>query len=190
MAIDNRNLEVGTRLVANYKKQVYVCTVEKDEEGEGIVFAFEDGKRFKSPSAAGSAVMGGSACNGWRFWSLEGSEPKTGTKAEPAAKTGRTSAKTVTRTAVKSKRNGRKTKHRMIRLFEHQEDVPEGQVRYWCDACMKSFLGLAGAEPEQCPEGHAIVALGQLMKDAQIYLVPIAAGVAVLGLILGTARSD
>ena len=36
----------------------------------------------------------------------------------------------------------------------------------------------------------AIIALGQLKKDAQIYLVPIAAGSAVLGLILGTARSD
>jgi len=28
MAIEDRSLPVGTRLVANYKKQTYVCTVE------------------------------------------------------------------------------------------------------------------------------------------------------------------
>ena len=156
MAIEDRNLEVGTRLVANYKKRAYVCTVESAEEGEGVVFVLEDGKRFKSPSAAGSAVMGGKAVNGWRFWTVEGSEPKTGTQAEPTAKTGRMSAKAVTKKAAKPKRNSRKTKHRMIRPFEHQENVPEGQVRYWCDACMKSFLAFAGLEPEQCSEGHRI----------------------------------
>ena len=55
MAIKDRNLSVGTRLVASYKKERYVCTVEQD--GEGIAFVLEDGRRFKSPSAAGSAVM-------------------------------------------------------------------------------------------------------------------------------------
>ena len=29
MVIENRNLEVGTRLVASYKKTQYVCVVEK-----------------------------------------------------------------------------------------------------------------------------------------------------------------
>ena len=27
--------------------------------------------------------MGGSACNGWRFWSLEGQEPKARTAKKP-----------------------------------------------------------------------------------------------------------
>ena len=84
--IEDRNLEVGTRLVANYKKQAYVCTVGKDEEGK---LTFEvDGKAFKSPSSAASHVMGGQAANGWRFWSVEGAapaEPKATTKAAPAA---------------------------------------------------------------------------------------------------------
>ncbi len=84
MAIENRNLEVGTRLVANYKKQAFVCTVEKDEEGK-LAFVV-DGKRYTSPSAAGSAVMGGTACNGWRFWSLEGDLKERKAKAEPKAK--------------------------------------------------------------------------------------------------------
>ena len=54
MAIEDRNLPVGTRLVANYKKQTYVCTVEAAEDGEGLAFVLEDGSRYKSPSAAGS----------------------------------------------------------------------------------------------------------------------------------------
>ena len=76
MAIEDRNLEVGTRLVASYKKQAHVCTVEEAEESEGTVFVLEDGRKFKSPSSAASAVMGGKTVNGWRFWSVEGAEPK------------------------------------------------------------------------------------------------------------------
>lgn len=52
MAITNRDLPVGTRLVADYRMTRYVYTVEKAEEGEGVVYALEDGKKFKSPSAA------------------------------------------------------------------------------------------------------------------------------------------
>ena len=70
MAIENRDLPAGTRLVATYKKQAIVCTVEA-EDGK-LAYVLEDGKRYKSPSSAGSAVMGGSACNGWRFWCIEG----------------------------------------------------------------------------------------------------------------------
>jgi hypothetical protein len=79
MAIENRTLPVGTRLVASYKKTQYVCTVEQSEDGK-VEYALETGQRFKSPSAAGSAVMNGMACNGWRFWSLE-SESKAQVKA-------------------------------------------------------------------------------------------------------------
>ena len=63
MAIENRDLPIGARLVADYKKARYVCVVEAGEEGKKA-FVLEDGKRFTSPSAAGSAVMGGTACNG------------------------------------------------------------------------------------------------------------------------------
>src|SRR3989338_8622206 len=86
MAVENRNLLAGTRLVANYKKQRYVCTVEAGEGGEGIVFVLEDGGRHKSPSAAGSKVMGGKAVNGWRFWTVEGEEPKAVPQPAPKAK--------------------------------------------------------------------------------------------------------
>ena len=58
MAIEDRNLTVGTRLMANYRKQAHACMVEKADEGGGILFVLEDGRKFKSASSAASAVMG------------------------------------------------------------------------------------------------------------------------------------
>ena len=98
MAIENRNLEVGTRLVANYKKQTYVCTVEAGEGDEGVAFVLGDGKRFKSPSAAGSSVMGGVACNGWRFWTVEGEQATLAVDAAQSAPKERKAGGTRTRT--------------------------------------------------------------------------------------------
>jgi len=56
---------------------------------EGLRYRLEDGREFKSPSSAGSAIMGGSACNGWRFWSVAGTEaakPKAAKKPPKKAK--------------------------------------------------------------------------------------------------------
>jgi hypothetical protein len=47
------DLSAGTRLVANYKKQTYFCTVEAGDNGEGVAFVLEAGQRFKSPSRPG-----------------------------------------------------------------------------------------------------------------------------------------
>src|SRR5436190_14673882 len=72
MAIDGgmrERLEPGMRLVAKYKGEQHVAEIVEGEEGK-VRFRLADGREFKSPSAAGSAVMGGQACNGWRFWSL------------------------------------------------------------------------------------------------------------------------
>ncbi len=68
MPIDNRNLEAGTRLAARYKGATHTCEVVQTEEG--LRYRLADGREFKSPSSAASAVMGGMAANGWRFWSL------------------------------------------------------------------------------------------------------------------------
>src|SRR4030043_834394 len=84
MALENRNLEAGTRLVARYKKQEHTATVVEGEGG-GLRYRLEDGREFKSPSAAGSAVMGGVACNGWRFWSLAGESKPPAPKKERKA---------------------------------------------------------------------------------------------------------
>ena len=74
MAISDRNLSVGTQLVARYKGQPYQATLVETDAGPR--YKLNDGREFKSPSAAGSAVMGGNACNGWAFWSLAGEQPR------------------------------------------------------------------------------------------------------------------
>jgi hypothetical protein len=85
-------LEPGTVLVARYKGTEYRAGVVHDEEGKRR-YRLADGREFKSPSSAGKAVMGGIACNGWRFWSIDerstaASEPvaeSTSTEDTPAA---------------------------------------------------------------------------------------------------------
>jgi len=117
----------------------YVCTVEREKGEDGkLAFVLGDGRRFKSPSSAASAVMGGSAANGWRFWSLEGEAP-----AEPAAE--KPKAK---------KANGNGAKSKLISRTPNQKGMPEGQVRWFCNGCMASFLVEGEAEPEACPQGH------------------------------------
>jgi hypothetical protein len=141
MPVENRNLEPGTRLVANYKKTRYVCTVEAGEEEGSLAFVLEDGSRHKSPSAAGSKVMGGKAVNGWRFWSVEGDEPPAKeTEAQPPEKKARGSRKKSTKVIFKTPR----------------QDVAEGKSSWFCSACMKSFVVDGEDEPQQCPEGHRI----------------------------------
>jgi hypothetical protein len=139
--IENRNLLAGTRLVANYKKARYVCTVEAAGEGEeGVAFVLEDGKRFKSPSAAGSSVMGGKAVNGWRFWSLEGEAP-TATEANAEAK------------PAKAKGGSGKGKKTIYRV-PPGPNLGEGKSRWFCVACMKGFVIEGTDAPTACPEGH------------------------------------
>ena len=137
MAIENRNLEVGTRLMANYKKQAHVCTVEAGEGGEGIAFVLADGKRFKSPSAAAVAITG-VAQNGWRFWSLEGEAPAAKPEGEPKPAKARSG-------------KGKKTLYKIP-----NGKIAEGKNRWFCVSCMKSFLVDDDAVPAACPEGHAM----------------------------------
>ena len=82
MPIEDRNLEAGTVLVARYKKQDRSCEVVQTDNG--LRYKLDDGTEHKSPSSAGKAAMSGVACNGWRFWTVQGTEtPKA--KREPKA---------------------------------------------------------------------------------------------------------
>jgi hypothetical protein len=143
--IEDRNLPTGTRLAARHKGHVYHCVVRsRDEDKVGFTLDCPDhpdlhGKEFKSPSSAGSAVMGGVACNGWRFWSLEGQLPE---RKERKAK------------EPKEPKAKARSKFRTIKKLPNQQGLEEGQVRYWCSACQKSFVVEGDQEPEACPEGH------------------------------------
>ncbi len=150
MPIENRGLLAGTRLVANYKKVQYVCMVGVGEGGK-VAFVLEDGQRFTSPSAAGSAVMGGVACNGWRFWSVEGDTPAP--KAEKASKAAKPKAE---KTAPKPKARKPASKTKLLEKAENQDGAGDGRVRYWCNACKAGVLVEGDERPETCPEGHRI----------------------------------
>ncbi len=134
MPIENRELKPGTRLVARYKNHEHTAAVVEGEQG-GLRYRLEDGREFKSPSAAGSAVMGGVACNGWRFWSLAG-------EAEPAP--------------PKKQRKERKpnAKTQGFHRLPDEEGTAEGTAKYFCDSCMEAFEAPAGEEPATCPKGH------------------------------------
>ncbi len=69
MAIENRNLEPGTKLIARYKKEEYRAEVVAGEEGK-ILYRLADGQEVKRPSSAATAITG-KAANGWNFWSVE-----------------------------------------------------------------------------------------------------------------------
>jgi len=87
VAFENRKLEVGTTLVARYKKEEHQAEVVAGE-GDKTLIRLADGREFTSVSAAGSAVMGGVACNGWRFWSLQGEQPAKAEKPKADRKGG------------------------------------------------------------------------------------------------------
>jgi len=93
MAIQDRNLSVGTKLYARYKGQTYRAEVVLNPNATGdrpIAYKVEgNDELFKSPSAAGTAITE-KACNGWAFWSVgdgaENTGPVTSTKTRPASK--------------------------------------------------------------------------------------------------------
>jgi hypothetical protein len=91
MAITDRNLSIGTQLTAKYKGQTYQATLVESEAGSR--YKLDDGREFKSPSAAGSAVMNGNACNGWAFWSLAGEQTSENSTQPTSAPTPRTRAR-------------------------------------------------------------------------------------------------
>ena len=62
MPIENGELKHGMKLVARYKGDAWTAEVGQTEQG--VRYRLEDGREFKSLSAAGSAIMGGKACNG------------------------------------------------------------------------------------------------------------------------------
>ena len=154
MAIEDRNLPVGTRLVASYKKQTFVCTVEAGEGDEGLAFVLEDGSRYKSPSAAGSKVMGGGAVNGWRFWSVEGAAPAKAEKPQKQAKAKALGGSRGPRKMPKSSGTKQPKKSATLYAMESQEDVAEGHLRIWCQACCNGHVVEGTDLPETCPQGH------------------------------------
>jgi hypothetical protein len=148
MPIENRNLTKGTKLTGRYHKQSYTCEVVEDAEGK-LRYKLEDGREFKSPSAAGMAITGHS-CDGWKFWSLQTEE--TAPAAEPNAKE-QSGEQTQEPAQNVTKTDPKKTG---VFLVPNQKGVPEGQIRWFCRDCGKSFIASAVEVPGVCPNHQAI----------------------------------
>ena len=144
MSIENRELEPGTKLVAKYKKEEHRAEVVAGEEGK-VKYRLADGRQFKSPSSAGTAITG-KACNGWAFWSIESGSAQTGSEESENSEAMAEDPEN-TETPEQTSAAG-------FRRVPNQKGVEEGQIRLYCDACQKSFTAPADQQPENCPEGH------------------------------------
>jgi hypothetical protein len=144
MLIKDRNLKPGARLEARYHKQSYTCEVVAGEGGK-LRYRLEDGREFKSPSAAGMAVTG-HACDGWVFWSVKAAETMSSSPiSTPQAPKPEKSDPGELPTPPKG---------RSIFRAPNQKGVPAGQTRWYCRDCGESFLADMGVLPKTCPQGH------------------------------------
>jgi hypothetical protein len=168
MTIENRNLTVGTKLVARYHKESHSCEVIQGENNK-LNYRLEDGREFKSPSAAGMAITG-HACDGWVFWKVETQavpSPATETQNKENTSTADNALAMVPCTAVAQEQTEdlvttatqdvqesitatKKNFHRT----PNQKGVSEGQTRWYCQTCVESFLAPYGEVPLGCPQGH------------------------------------
>ena len=147
-------MEAGTKLIARYKEEEYQAEVVAGEEGK-VKYRLADGREFKSPSSAGTAITN-KACNGWAFWSVEPDSAQTKTP-EPESSEGEDSedAETPEQTPAAG-----------FRRVPNQKGVEEGQVRLYCESCQKSFTAPVGGPAETCPEGHGPDAVQKAASEA------------------------
>jgi hypothetical protein len=152
MPIHERNLKAGTKLIGKYHKQPYKCKVV-EVDGK-LRFRLEDGREFKSPSAAGMAITG-HACDGWVFWSMETAsdtstketsqpEPTDQIVSAPLPEAGNTAEPVATPEQTTP----------IFFKMEWQRAVPKGQTRWHCNVCNKHFLTPTGETPTTCPQNH------------------------------------
>jgi Restriction Enzyme Adenine Methylase Associated len=132
MPIEDRNLEPGTRLVAHYKKQDRTCEVVTTDGG--LRYRLDDGTEHKSPSSAGKAVID-HACNGWVFWSVEGTEkPKREPKAAAPDKPKKTAGKAAPKAKDKKPAKGAGKKKP-----KSAKAASKSNGSYGCGACGETF---------------------------------------------------
>jgi len=126
------------------------------ENAEGkLRYRLEDGREFKSPSAVGMAITG-HACDGWVFWSVQTEQTTAKPNAENQEATPAAETNQVTEPANETAPNAVKTdtKKTGVFLVPNQKGVPEGQIRWFCRDCGKSFMASAVEIPGVCPAKH------------------------------------
>ena len=98
--------------------------------------------------------MNGVACNGWRFWNVEGGETPLTDAERLAAEVGRATTEPKPSKTTKAAKPARKTVLKQIKKVANQKGLAEGQARWHCSACMDGFLYPSSETPEVCPNGH------------------------------------
>lgn len=146
-------LEIGQELVAPYKGETYNARVEEVDGKAQVVITkgnahARQGMIFTSLSAAGQALTQKKACQGPRFWHLNDRGSNGAALVEKATKVGAPARKPAEPKAKKP--DGFKN----ISRTPNQKGVEEGQTRWFCSSCMRSFVS-EEASPQSCPEGHA-----------------------------------
>jgi hypothetical protein len=139
MAISDRNLAVGTKLWARYRGELHTAEVVEDPllaPGQAAIrYRLANGREFKSPSAAGTAITE-KACNGWAFWS-------TGEPTEKPPKPERTTgAKRTVNAVPKPERKARARKEREVPRDGNGQVLPiveQVDGSYECGNCAASF---------------------------------------------------
>jgi len=154
MPIGNRNLIKGTKLTGRYHKQSHSCDVVENAEGK-LMYRLQDGREFKSPSAAGKAITG-HACDGWVFWSVQTEENAAApvAKKQGAAPAAEVEQKAEPATEPAQSADKASSKKTGVFLVPNQKGVPEGQIRWFCRDCGKSFITSAVEIPGICPAKH------------------------------------
>ena len=158
--IQDRNLTAGTKLVGRYHKQDRTCETHLDENGK-LYFRLDDGRAFKSPSAAGTAVTG-HACDGWHFWSVVGTETKPGLGATEeimpveAEKVKAIPTYNETVAKVKKMEKAEKPKPPKTGVYKlpNQKGAPAGLTRYYCFDCSSPFPAKSDITNPACPNCH------------------------------------
>jgi len=146
MVIEKTELAAGLVLTGRYKGQEHRVLV-LGTDGD-LSFELDGATVYKSLSSAAKAAMGGGSAsvNGWRFFSIAGSEP-----ARPRPAGERASA--ATERKPKAKATGSRTVTQ-IKKRRKQEGCSVAEVAWFCSACMEGFCVPCGETPEVCPQGH------------------------------------
>ena len=150
MAIENRNLPVGTRLVADYKKTRLRLHGRSRRGGEDR--RLRPGGRQALQEPERGRLRGHGRHGLQRLALLE--RRGRGDEARGAAPSRDGEEGSGKKASAPKARKPKATK--LIYRMDDQTGATEGMTRWWCSACMDAFEVYGGEKPTQCPEGHRI----------------------------------
>jgi len=158
--IKDRNLTPGTKLTGRYHKEEHTCEVTSGEVGK-LKYRLQDGREFKSPSAAGMAITG-HACDGWTFWSLAAAVDSKPAEIVPEAVVSaetptpeQVHEQTWTTVVISTEEKPSEAKKTGTYKMRNQKGAPKGQARWFCYDCAEPFNAPSTEKHAVCPNKHS-----------------------------------